>query len=203
MHAASVARPAWVIAAPTASGRRLRPIEVGDDAAAVHDQHAVAHAEHLRQLAGDHQDGEALAGEPAHQGVDLGLGADVDAARRLVHDEDARLGREPLARAPPSAGCRRRAGATICSGPRARMPKRSIGVAGQPLSRCGRSTKSRGDPVETAPARRSRAMVCGADQALQAAVLRHIGDAEVARRLRAGDASPACRRAGSRRRSPA
>ena len=36
-------------------------------------------------------------GELAHQRVDLGLGADVDAARRLVHDQDARLGREPLA----------------------------------------------------------------------------------------------------------
>ena len=35
----------------------------------------------------------------AHQAVDLGLGADVDAARRLVHDEDARLGREPFRQA--------------------------------------------------------------------------------------------------------
>ena len=35
--------------------------------------------------------------EPAHQRVDLGLGADVDAAGRLVHDQDPRLGLQPLA----------------------------------------------------------------------------------------------------------
>ena len=35
--------------------------ELGDDAALAHHQHAVAHAEHLRQLARDHQDREALA----------------------------------------------------------------------------------------------------------------------------------------------
>ena len=44
--------------------------------------------------------------QAAHQAVDLGLGADVDAAGRLVHDQDPRPGRQPLARARPSAGCR-------------------------------------------------------------------------------------------------
>ena len=31
-----------------------------------------------------------------HQRMDLRFGADIDAARRLVHDEDARLGGEPF-----------------------------------------------------------------------------------------------------------
>ena len=36
-------------------------------------------------------------GQPVHQVVDLDFGADVDAARRLVEDEDARVAGEPLA----------------------------------------------------------------------------------------------------------
>ena len=34
-------------------------------------------------------------GQLAHQPVDLGLGADVDALRRLVEDQHARLRRQP------------------------------------------------------------------------------------------------------------
>ena len=49
------------------------------------------------------------AGQLVDQPVDLGLGADVDAAGRLVQDQHARLARQPACRAPPSAGCRRRA----------------------------------------------------------------------------------------------
>ena len=37
-----------------------------------------------------------LRGEVAQDAVDVGLGADVDAARRLVDDQDARLARQPL-----------------------------------------------------------------------------------------------------------
>ena len=40
--------------------------------------------------------------------VDLVFGADVDAARRLVEDQHFRIGEQPFASAPPSAGCRRR-----------------------------------------------------------------------------------------------
>ena len=72
-------------------------VDGGDEAAGVHDEDAVAHAEDLRQLGGDHQDRHALLGEAAHQRVDLGLGADVDAAGRLVHDQDLRVGLQPLA----------------------------------------------------------------------------------------------------------
>ena len=43
----------------------------------------------LGQLRADHQDGDAAVGEPADDPVDFDLGADIDAARRLVEDQDA------------------------------------------------------------------------------------------------------------------
>src|SRR5262249_18452750 len=71
--------------------------ELGDDAALAHDQDAGAHAPDRLEPAGDHQYGEAAAGQFAHQAVDLCLGTHVDAARRLVEDEDPGLARQPLA----------------------------------------------------------------------------------------------------------
>ena len=65
--------------------------QVGGDPALADDQDAVGHAEHLGQLAGDHQDRHALPRELGQQAVHLGLGADVDAARGLVDQDD--LGR--------------------------------------------------------------------------------------------------------------
>ena len=55
---------------------------------------------------GDHQHGQPLGRELAHQPVDLGLGADVDAAGRLVHDQQPRAWSPATCRARPSAGCR-------------------------------------------------------------------------------------------------
>src|SRR5699024_11956891 len=56
----------------------------------------VSHADALRQLGGDEDDGHALGGEVTHELVDGPLGADVDAAGGLVHDDDAGVGDEPL-----------------------------------------------------------------------------------------------------------
>ena len=50
-----------------------------------------------------------LAGELVHDPVDFRLCADVDAARRLVEDDDPRFRLRAGARGGPSAGCRRRA----------------------------------------------------------------------------------------------
>src|SRR5436190_16946649 len=61
----------------------------------VDDHDAIAHAENLRHLRRDHHDGDPLAGELAYEAMDLRLGADVDAARRLVEDEDLRLSEQP------------------------------------------------------------------------------------------------------------
>ena len=94
-HAATCAWP--VAARTTDSSSASVARELAGDPALVHDQHAVGHPEHLGQLGGDHQHREALARELGHQAVHLGLGADVDAARRLVDDQDLRAGGEPLA----------------------------------------------------------------------------------------------------------
>ena len=88
--------------------------ELGDDAAAAHDEHAVREADHLLELGRDQDDAEAVGGELGEEVVDRALGADVDAARRLVGDQHARDRTAASARAAPSAGCR----------PRARAPAR-------------------------------------------------------------------------------
>ena len=67
------------------------------DPAVAHHQHAVGDMDELGQVARVEQDRIALGGEVAHQLEDLALGADVDAARRVVEQEDARLGEQHLA----------------------------------------------------------------------------------------------------------
>ena len=69
--------------------------QVGDRAAVAQDEHAIGALDDLLELRRDHQDAEALVGELADQRLDLGLGADVDAARRLVEDQELRIGAEP------------------------------------------------------------------------------------------------------------
>ena len=67
-------------------------LERGDGLAARHHDHAVAEALELKGVArGDH-DRHAARGDLAEDAVDLGPRADVDALRRLVGDEDGRLG---------------------------------------------------------------------------------------------------------------
>src|ERR1700739_4979133 len=62
--------------------------EFRDDGALAHDQDPVAHAENLRQFRGYDDDSHALRGQPIEQLVDLSLGADGDAPRRFVQDEN-------------------------------------------------------------------------------------------------------------------
>ena len=80
-----------------ASSLRSLALEVAGDPALAHDQDAVGDAQDFGQLGGDDDHRAALGGEPFDQRVDLGLGADVDAARRLVEQEDARAGGDPAA----------------------------------------------------------------------------------------------------------
>src|SRR5690348_9405433 len=72
------------------------PFKKTADAALMHDGDAVADADHLLHVAGNHQDRHARIGEIAEHFIDLVLGADVDAPRRLVEDEDPRPHRQPL-----------------------------------------------------------------------------------------------------------
>jgi len=59
--------------------------------ALVQHDYTVAHAEDFRQFGRDHDYRLASLGQRGHDLVHLGLGADVDAARRLVKNEDFRL----------------------------------------------------------------------------------------------------------------
>src|SRR5919106_1827501 len=74
----------------------LGPVEQTGLLALAHDQHAVAHGQHLGQIRGDEHDGHARASELIDDPVDVGLGAHVDPPGRLVEDQYGRPGVEPL-----------------------------------------------------------------------------------------------------------
>ena len=80
----------------------------GDAAVAQHDG-AVADLHDLFRIRRDQQDRAARIGEFGPYALDLGAGADIDAARRIDQQQDR--GRQPPASAPPapSADCRRSA----------------------------------------------------------------------------------------------
>ena len=90
---------------------------------------------------------------------------------------------------------------TTCSGPRARMPSCLIEAA----ARCASAAEVDEDAAGDAAQRRHRDVLADGhrpDQALQAAVLGHVGDAEVAGLARRGDGDRAAvelDRAGGRR----
>ena len=65
------------------------------DAALAEHQHPVGEAQHFGHFAGDEQYGEAFVGQPADHGVELGAGADVDAAGGLVEQQDPAAAQQP------------------------------------------------------------------------------------------------------------
>ena len=68
---------------------RLGARELARGPSLAHHDDAVRHAEQLRQLRRDEEDREALRREAVDERVDLGPRADVDAAGRLVEQQDA------------------------------------------------------------------------------------------------------------------
>src|SRR6476661_4094376 len=66
-----------------------------DLAAVAHHDEPVAEPQHLLELGGDEDHRHALGRELGDLGLDLRLGADVDAARGLVEDEDLGLRDQP------------------------------------------------------------------------------------------------------------
>ena len=60
--------------------------------ALAHHENAIADAHHLRQIGGDDADRQTLFGKIVEDRVDLALGADIDAARRLVDQQHAQFG---------------------------------------------------------------------------------------------------------------
>src|SRR6266516_2572707 len=65
-------------------------------AAARHDDNAMAYIHELRELRRDHDHGRTLFGETMDQAIDLGLGADVDAASGLVEDQNVGVRQHPF-----------------------------------------------------------------------------------------------------------
>jgi len=62
----------------------------------VHDADAMSQSEHFLHLGTDQQDSRSGAREIGQEPVDLGFGADVDAAIGLVQDDQPGLSAEPF-----------------------------------------------------------------------------------------------------------
>ena len=138
------------------------------------------------------------AGEIADEAIDLDLGADIDPARRLVEQEDARPRRQSRAPAPPSAGCRPTGAATAWRMPGVRMrrsrtsPARPAHPSARPRERCAARKACR-----ASTARRCCAREKGRISPSRLAVLRHQRDAGRDRVARVADADVTL--AGTRR----
>src|SRR6187401_1983001 len=74
---------------------RMVTVELSADLALSHDEDAIGEGENLREIARHHDARHAGVGAAANQIVDLELGADVDALRRLVEQQNPGIGREP------------------------------------------------------------------------------------------------------------
>ena len=172
-----------IIATPTAAGHDPLLLEVAAGerahlAALAHHHDPVAHRQHLGQVGRDEDDGDAGAGELADQLMDIGLGADIDAAGRLVEDAAPPASCPATWRASPSAGCRRR-------GRRPGWPAMASGSAdrlGRPRPPAARPRRSTSRQRLTGTcAGRGREMFaatdCGKREAEPAPVLGDVGDA--------------------------
>ena len=89
---ASTGATAWLQQLLLGGGRA---VDLGDDLALAHDQDARADADELLELGRDDEHAEAGLGEVGDQPVDLGLGRDVDAARRLVEQQHPAVAQQP------------------------------------------------------------------------------------------------------------
>src|SRR3954451_19912993 len=76
-------------------GDRAAAVDLGDVMAVAQYGDAVADARDLIEFGRDEQHGHAVGGQIAYEFLDLGLGADIDAAGGLVEDEQRRLGDQP------------------------------------------------------------------------------------------------------------
>ena len=86
--------------------RSLAAAELGHHRAVPHHQRAVAFGKFgIVGRVPEHR--PPLVRQAAKQPVEVGLGADVDAARRIVQHDDVGFRRQAPARSPPSADCRR------------------------------------------------------------------------------------------------
>ena len=74
----------------------VRPGDLALEGAVVQNQGAVAHADDLLGLAGQHHHGHALPGQPQDDVVDLLLGAHVHALGGVVQNQHLGVGGQPF-----------------------------------------------------------------------------------------------------------
>ena len=72
------------------------PDQLALDRAVIEHQHAIAAADQLVIVGRIEDDRRALVGETPEQLIEFLLGADVDAARRIVEKDDARVAHQPF-----------------------------------------------------------------------------------------------------------
>jgi hypothetical protein len=70
--------------------------ELGDQPPRAQNEDPIRHREHLRRVVADQDDGHTLRREMRDDAMDLRLGSNINAARRLVQDQHARFGKQPL-----------------------------------------------------------------------------------------------------------
>ena len=103
------------------NGNRLT-LQFAHDGAVVEHQHPVAAADQFVIVGRIEQDRRARIRQPAQQLVELLLRADVDAARRVVEQDECAAGASAIWQSRLSAGFRRRATPTGISSPAVLMP---------------------------------------------------------------------------------
>ena len=72
-------------------------VQLASNPAFAHDHHPVAHAQDFGQLGRNHDNRLALLRQVVEQVVNLAFRAHIDAAGRLVEDQDVGIGGQPLA----------------------------------------------------------------------------------------------------------
>ena len=147
-----------------------------DDAALAHHHDAIAQMHELRRVGARQHDGLALRGEAAEHHIDLPLGLDVDAARRIVEEQDRRIARHPFGE---------RHFLLVAARQRLDLPGEvalDAEPVGQVVSASSRSlARSRSVKAARAPEARQHQVPGDAVDEVQAfalAVGRHIGEAE-------------------------
>jgi hypothetical protein len=76
--------------------RRFDTGELRDDTALAGDEDAVGQMQNFRQVGGNHYDGQTFVGDPVNELMNFGDGADIDAARWLIENDEFRQLRERL-----------------------------------------------------------------------------------------------------------
>src|SRR6185312_3205903 len=77
--------------------RCICAIENADNPTFMHHSNAIAHAQDLRQLRGNHEHSHTLRREIADERMNLGFRADIDSLGRLIQDQNRWIRSEPAA----------------------------------------------------------------------------------------------------------